>query len=112
MTSISLITGGSRGLGRNTAISIARRGGDVILTYQTGKGNAEAVVAEIEALGRKAVALPLDTGKVSSFGAFVDAIEGKRPDCPFPSLFRQSTAAKPQSILHVASSTSHSSLAS
>jgi NAD(P)-dependent dehydrogenase (short-subunit alcohol dehydrogenase family) len=74
MTSISLVTGGSRGLGRNTAISIAHRGGDVILTYQTGKGNAEAAVAEIEALGRKAVALPLDMGKVSSFGAFVDAL--------------------------------------
>jgi NAD(P)-dependent dehydrogenase (short-subunit alcohol dehydrogenase family) len=74
MSTISIITGGSRGLGRNTAISIARNGGDVILTYRSGVENAEAVVAEIEALGRKALALQLDTGDVSSFPAFVDSI--------------------------------------
>lgn len=77
MTTISIITGGSRGLGRNTAISIARRGGDVILTYRSGAANAEAVVAEIAALGRKAVALQLDTGMVGSFPAFVDAVRAK-----------------------------------
>ena len=74
MTTISLVTGGSRGLGRNTAISIARHGGDVILTYHSGKDNADAVVAEIEALGRKAVAVQLDTGKVSTFPAFVETL--------------------------------------
>jgi NAD(P)-dependent dehydrogenase (short-subunit alcohol dehydrogenase family) len=74
MSTISIVTGGSRGLGRNTAISIARNGGDVILTYRSGVENAEAIVAEIEALGRKALALQLDTGDVSSFPAFVDAI--------------------------------------
>jgi NAD(P)-dependent dehydrogenase (short-subunit alcohol dehydrogenase family) len=74
MSTISIVTGGSRGLGRNTAISIARNGGDVILTYRSGVENAEAIVAEIEALGRKALALKLDTGDVSSFPAFVDAI--------------------------------------
>ncbi|MEN3794762.1 SDR family oxidoreductase [Fulvimarina sp. MAC3] len=76
MSTISLVTGGSRGLGRNTAISIARHGGDVILTYRGGKENAEAVVAEIEALGRKAVALPLEAGDVSTFPAFVEALRG------------------------------------
>ncbi|HCL66315.1 MAG TPA: 3-oxoacyl-ACP reductase [Rhizobium sp.] len=74
MTSISLVTGGSRGLGRNTAISIARHGGDVILTYRSSKDEADAVVADIEALGRKAVALQLDTGKVSTFPAFIEAL--------------------------------------
>lgn len=74
MTTISLVTGGSRGLGRNTAIGIARRGGDVILTYRGGKDAADAVVAEIEALGRKAVTLQLDTGAVSTFPAFVEAV--------------------------------------
>lgn len=74
MTSISLVTGGSRGLGRNTALSIARHGGDVILTYRSSKDEADAVVADIEALGRKAVALQLDTGKVSTFPAFVEAL--------------------------------------
>lgn len=74
MTTISLVTGGSRGLGRNTAISIARRGGDVILTYRSDRESADAVVAEIEALGRKAVALQLDTAEVSTFAAFVDTL--------------------------------------
>ncbi|MBX4866062.1 SDR family oxidoreductase [Rhizobium bangladeshense] len=72
MTTISLVTGGSRGLGRNTAISIARHGGDVILTYRNGAEQANAVVAEIEALGRKAVALQLDVADVSSFRTFAD----------------------------------------
>jgi NAD(P)-dependent dehydrogenase (short-subunit alcohol dehydrogenase family) len=76
MNTISLVTGASRGLGRNTAISIARHGGDVVLTYHRGKDQAEAVVAEIEALGRKAVALQLDTGDVSTFRAFVEALQG------------------------------------
>ncbi|WP_207460275.1 SDR family oxidoreductase [Azospirillum sp. SYSU D00513] len=70
MTKIALVTGASRGLGRNTALSIARRGGDVVLTYRSRAEEARATVAEIEALGRKAVALPLDTGDVSSFAAF------------------------------------------
>lgn len=74
MTTISIVTGGSRGLGRNTAISIARHGGDVILTYLNGADNAKAVVAEIEALGRKAVALQLDAADVTSFPAFVEAV--------------------------------------
>ncbi|MFN3400108.1 MAG: SDR family NAD(P)-dependent oxidoreductase, partial [Ferrovibrio sp.] len=54
MSKITLITGGSRGLGRNTALSIARRGGDVVITYQSRSADAEAVVAEIQAMGRKA----------------------------------------------------------
>ena len=74
MTTISLVTGGSRGLGRNTAVSIARHGGDVILTYRSGKDDAEAVVAEIEAMGRKAVALQLDTSAISTFRAFLEAL--------------------------------------
>ena len=74
MTTISIVTGASRGLGRNTALSIARHGGDVILTYRSGADGAKAVVAEIEALGRKAVALPLDVGDVSTFPAFVESV--------------------------------------
>ncbi|WP_119680571.1 SDR family NAD(P)-dependent oxidoreductase [Indioceanicola profundi] len=74
MTTISIVTGGSRGLGRNTAVSIARRGGDVILTYRSGSDDANAVVAEIERMGRKAVALQLDVGAVSTFPAFVESV--------------------------------------
>ena len=74
MTTISLVTGGSRGLGRNTAVSIAKHGGDVILTYRNGAEEANAVVAEIEALGHKAVALQLDVGTTSAFPAFAEAV--------------------------------------
>ncbi|WP_102958972.1 SDR family NAD(P)-dependent oxidoreductase [Mangrovicella endophytica] len=80
MTTITLITGGSRGLGRNTALSIAARGGDVILTYRSRREEADAVVAEIAATGRKAVALPLDTGDVSGFPAFVAALRQVLPE--------------------------------
>jgi NAD(P)-dependent dehydrogenase (short-subunit alcohol dehydrogenase family) len=57
MTKIAIVTGASRGLGRNTALSIARHGSDVIVTYQSRVEDAQAVVAEINALGRKAIAL-------------------------------------------------------
>jgi len=70
MPKIALITGASRGLGRSAALSIARHGGDVVITYQSRTEDARAVVAEIEAMGRKAVALQLDTGKVADFAAF------------------------------------------
>ncbi len=70
MTKITLITGASRGLGRNTALSIARHGGDVIVTYQSRAQDAQAVVAEIQAMGRKAAALQLDTGDVAALAPF------------------------------------------
>ncbi|PWV97542.1 NAD(P)-dependent dehydrogenase (short-subunit alcohol dehydrogenase family) [Hoeflea marina] len=70
MTKIALVTGGSRGLGRNTALNIARHGGDVVLTYHSRADAADAVVAEIAALGRKAVALRLDTGATDQFPGF------------------------------------------
>ncbi|MCG7363284.1 SDR family oxidoreductase [Roseomonas sp. ACRSG] len=75
MTTISLITGASRGLGRNTARSIAARGGDLVLTYQSRAGEAQALVAEIAAMGRKAVALQLDVGDVATFPAFTAALQ-------------------------------------
>ena len=80
MTPITLITGGSRGLGRNMALHVARQGGDVILTYQSRDADALAVVAEIESLGRKAVALQLDSGQVASFAGFVDRVRSALAD--------------------------------
>jgi NAD(P)-dependent dehydrogenase (short-subunit alcohol dehydrogenase family) len=74
MRPISLITGGSRGLGRNTALSIARAGGDVVLTYRSGAEDAHSAVAEIQALGGQAVALQLETGDVGSFAAFAQSL--------------------------------------
>lgn len=72
---IGLVTGGSRGLGKNTALALAAKGIDVVLTYNSQQQAADAVVAEIQALGRKAVALQLDTGNVSRFNAFRDALK-------------------------------------
>jgi len=74
MTKITLITGGSRGLGRSTALQVAARGGDVLLTYQSRADEAAKVVAEIEALGRKAVALQLDTGTIVAFPGFAEQV--------------------------------------
>jgi NAD(P)-dependent dehydrogenase (short-subunit alcohol dehydrogenase family) len=73
-TPIALVTGGSRGLGRNSALHIARQGSDVILTFRSNRAEAEAVVQQIQALGRRAVALPLDVGDASSFDGFAGAV--------------------------------------
>jgi NAD(P)-dependent dehydrogenase (short-subunit alcohol dehydrogenase family) len=70
-TKVALITGASRGLGRNTALSLAKKGVDVVVTYHANRGEADAVVAAIAALGRKAVALRLDSGDTASFDGFV-----------------------------------------
>ena len=67
---IALVTGGSRGLGKNMALSLAKKGHNVLLTYHSKHDEAQAVVAEIEALGQQAVALQLDTAEVKGFDAF------------------------------------------
>jgi len=67
---IALVTGASRGIGRSHALQLAARGVDVILTYLNGEDQAAAVVKQIEALGRRAVALRLDVGAAGSFDAF------------------------------------------
>ncbi len=75
-STIALITGGSRGLGRSAALHVARSGTDVILTYRSQAAEAQAVVAEIEALGRRAVALPLDVADSSTFADFAEQVRG------------------------------------
>jgi NAD(P)-dependent dehydrogenase (short-subunit alcohol dehydrogenase family) len=72
---IALITGGSRGLGRNTAESLARKGVDSVITYQLRADEARAVVAAIHAQGRKAVALQLDTGATKTFAGFAEKLK-------------------------------------
>ena len=73
-TPIALVTGGSRGLGRSAALKLAGHGVDVILTYRNKLEEAESAVAQIRALGRRAVALPLDTGVSGSFAAFAAVV--------------------------------------
>ncbi|MGN7721925.1 SDR family oxidoreductase [Chitinophaga sp. 22620] len=76
---IALVTGGSRGLGKNMAIAIARKGLNVVLTYNSNKEEALKTVAAIEALGQKALALQLNTGDVKNFGAFFAQLEKELP---------------------------------
>jgi NAD(P)-dependent dehydrogenase (short-subunit alcohol dehydrogenase family) len=71
---IAIVTGGSRGLGRNTVLSLARRGVSSIFTYNTGRSEAEQVVAQVAKAGSKAIALPLDMGQASTFDAFVEQV--------------------------------------
>ena len=72
---IALITGGSRGLGKNMALKIAEKGIDVIITYHTNKTAADAVVLEIVQLGQKAHALKLDTSKTATFDKFFEELK-------------------------------------
>lgn len=71
---IALITGGSRGLGHNAALHLAREGTGVIITYLSRADEAAAVVSEIKALGGKATALQLDTGDTATLAAFADQL--------------------------------------
>ena len=73
---IVLLTGGSRGLGKDSALQLAKNGFDVIITFQSNKEAAENVVNEIKALGRKSASLQLDLGKVASFDGFVSELKG------------------------------------
>lgn len=72
---IALITGASRGLGRSTALHLARAGVDVVGTYVAAKDAAESLVQEVHAAGSKAVVLPLDVADSSSFPAFVEQLQ-------------------------------------
>ena len=72
---IALVTGGSRGLGKDMALQLAKKGLDVIITYHSKKDEAQAVVSEIEAMGRKALALQLDVAQSNTFDGFVESLK-------------------------------------
>jgi NAD(P)-dependent dehydrogenase (short-subunit alcohol dehydrogenase family) len=71
---IALITGASRGLGRNAALKLAARGVDLIVTWHSQSAEAESMLREAQALGARAVALQLDVGDSDSFPAFADTV--------------------------------------
>ena len=72
---IVLVTGGSRGLGKDMAAQLAAKGLGVIITYHSKKDEAQSVVNSIESKGGKAAALQLDAGNPSSFPAFVKEVQ-------------------------------------
>lgn len=72
---IVLVTGGSRGLGKNAAIHLAKKGLNVLLTYQSKKGDAEETVAELKEIGVNAAALQLNVGDTKSFDGFINEVK-------------------------------------
>lgn len=72
---IALITGGSRGLGKSMALKLAEQGHDVIVTYRANAAEAQAVVAQVAQMGRRAVALALDVGDSRGFGDFAAQVK-------------------------------------
>ena len=71
---IALVTGGSRGLGKNMALRLAEKGADVIITYNTKKDEASEVVHLIEALGRNAAAIQLDVNDFKGLDSFTSKL--------------------------------------
>ena len=71
---VAIVTGGSRGLGRDTVATLARRGVDSIFTYHSNRAEADKVVELVAESGRRAIALQLDTGKVAGFDPFVGQV--------------------------------------
>lgn len=74
-TPVALVTGGSRGIGRSTALALAERGIDVIFTYASAEAEANEVVRAIRGKGREATALRLELGSVEGFDAFVGEVK-------------------------------------
>jgi len=72
---IALVTGGSRGLGKDMALRLAEKGLDAIITYNSQQQDAEGVVAQIQKAGQKAAALQLNTGDIKSFGSFTTQLQ-------------------------------------
>ena len=67
---IALVTGGSRGLGKNMVLAIAKKGNDVVFTYNSNKQEADKVVDKVQSIGQKAFALQLDAGNIKSLDTF------------------------------------------
>jgi NAD(P)-dependent dehydrogenase (short-subunit alcohol dehydrogenase family) len=92
-TPTAVVTGGSRGIGRSTALALAHSGVDVVITYRSGQSEATDVVREVEARGRRAAALALDVTDTASFAGFADALRGKLPDGRFDILVNNAGTA-------------------
>ncbi|TNE73361.1 SDR family oxidoreductase [bacterium] len=75
MNKIALVTGGSRGLGKDMALALAKRGNDLIITYLSKKEEAEHVVAEIQEMGQKAAAIQLNVAETQTYDSFFTTIK-------------------------------------
>jgi NAD(P)-dependent dehydrogenase (short-subunit alcohol dehydrogenase family) len=73
---VAIITGGSRGLGKNTALKLASQGVDLIITYRSQKAEADAVVTQAQELGVQAAAVQLDVAESKTFSEFAVTVKG------------------------------------
>ena len=71
---IALVTGASRGIGKAIAVALAAAGADVAVNYAGNKAAAEAVAAEIEAMGRKVLLLQGDVAQFEVCTEMIDAV--------------------------------------
>jgi NAD(P)-dependent dehydrogenase (short-subunit alcohol dehydrogenase family) len=71
---IAIVTGGSRGLGKNTALKLAANGASIIITYKSRAADAHTVVKQITSAGGKAVALQLDASRAETFAGFATEV--------------------------------------
>jgi NAD(P)-dependent dehydrogenase (short-subunit alcohol dehydrogenase family) len=74
-TKIALVTGGSRGLGKDMALALAKKGIDVMLTYNSNPDMAADTVAEIEKMGRKSASLQFDAARLDTYDSFLDNVK-------------------------------------
>lgn len=76
---VALVTGGGRGIGKATALALARSGADVVVNYLQNTESAIQTVEEIRGLGRKAFAVAADVGKSPDVERLFDAIDANFP---------------------------------
>lgn len=75
MNKIALVTGGNRGLGKDMALSLARIGMDVVLTFNANAAEGEAVAEDIRAMGGRAAALRFDLADIAGIDGFIDRVK-------------------------------------
>ncbi|MBI1692773.1 MAG: hypothetical protein FYV88_4960 [Bacteroidetes bacterium] len=71
---IALITGGSRGLGKEMALELAKAGNDIVITYNSSPDLAQEVVEQIHAIGGRAVAIHINLELPQSIAAFIEEL--------------------------------------
>ena len=77
---VALVTGGSRGIGKDIALSLAKMGIGIVLTYQSNQTEADRVAEEIQVFGGAVVALQLNVATTSSFDTFLDQLKALLPE--------------------------------
>jgi len=91
---VALVTGGSRGIGAGIAVALATAGADVAVNYREQGAAAQSVCAEIDALGRKAIAVQADVSRADEITRMVSELESSLG--PVDILVNNAAIAKPR----------------